>query len=142
MSLSVSNWGLYLPYFCEREFICKCELCQRLGKALVEEKLLVRLYLARSLAGVPFVILSGCRCWEHNKNVGGAAHSDHLTRNEGNEVKLCSAVDIRATQDSERFMILSALFKAGFSRIGIAKSYIHAGVSVASRENLIWVYGR
>ena len=145
MDLQVRQWAIYLPYFKEAEFVCKCEKCQKEGKAYVHETLADMLYMARTAAKIPFVILSGGRCYEHNKKINGAENSDHLVRqnivsSDNDPANLCRAIDIRVQNDRERHQILCALITAGFTRLGIAKGFIHAGVAVGKPGGVIWVY--
>ena len=114
-------------FFTKREMACKC------GCGLVIENLtlLDMLNNARGEAGVPFNINSWCRCESHNQKVGGSDASSHLT-GEG--------VDIRANNDNDRHTILTALIRAGFNRIGIARTFIHVDISPCKNKNRIWIY--
>lgn len=77
---------------------------------------LLMLDIARELAGVPFVINSGYRTPEHNQAVGGVADSSHVHG---------YAVDIKTTPATQE-KIINALRQAGFDRIGIYKTFVHA----------------
>lgn len=61
--------------FDRQEFACRCGKC---GFNTVDYELLVHLQYERAHFGSPIVITSGCRCYTHNKAVGGADHSQHL----------------------------------------------------------------
>jgi zinc D-Ala-D-Ala carboxypeptidase len=91
-----------------------------------------RLDWARSVAGVPFQITSGYRSPEHNAHVGGVPNSEHTDYP-------ATGVDIRARSSAERYAILKGLFTAGFSRLGIYKSHIHAGISVTRPQRVVWI---
>lgn len=65
-------------HFKSSEFACKCGCGFGLNKGDVSERLLERLEELREHFGKPIYITSACRCERHNKNVGGAAHSQHL----------------------------------------------------------------
>ena len=54
----------------------KCNCCSRVR---VDEKLIQGLQKLRDRLGVPVIITSGYRCEKHNKEVGGAINSLHLT---------------------------------------------------------------
>lgn len=84
---------------------------------------------ARELAGIPFAINSGFRTAAHNKAVGGSVTSSHLTG---------WAADI-AVNPLTRDRILASLIKAGFKRIGIAKTFIHAD-NDPLKPNATWYY--
>lgn len=71
---------------------------------------------ARMIADTPFKINSGYRCPKHNKEVGST--SDNHPSGHGS--------DIEAKTNRKRIKILTGLIKAGFKRIGIHKTFIHA----------------
>lgn len=62
-------------YFKRREFACKCGC----GTSTVDAELLTVITDVREHFGKPVVITSGHRCEKHNRNVGGAKASVHLT---------------------------------------------------------------
>ena len=86
---------------------------------------------ARDIAGIPFKINSGYRTLEHNAKVGGVNSSSH-TRG--------LAVDIACNESRARFIIVSALKDAGFTRIGISNSFIHVDSDSDKAQNVIWTY--
>jgi len=98
---------------------------------VINKDLVSMLEDARKLAGIPFTITSWTRCEEHNEKVGGSNNSEHLKG---------MAVDIVAISSTGRYLIISALLRAGFRRIGIAKNFIHAGIDSSKPWNCIWVY--
>ena len=106
-----------------KEFNCHC--C---GKNEMKQHFLDMIDEARRIAQVPFVINSGYRCPKHNKEVGSSS-SNHTSGN---------AADIRCTDGPTRFKIVSALIKAGFKRIGVAKTFIHADCT--NGPTSIWFY--
>ena len=74
--------------------------------------------VARDIARIPLVINSAFR-------------SSHT---------LGRAIDIRCNTDRNRYIIINALLKAGFTRIGIAKSFIHADDSPNHSTQVAWIY--
>jgi len=86
---------------------------------------------ARDIAGIPFKINSGYRTLEHNAKVGGVNSSSH-TRG--------LAVDIACKDSRARFIIVSALKDAGFTRIGISNSFIHVDSDSDKAQDVIWTY--
>lgn len=62
-------------YFQRKEFACKCGC----GQDTVDAELLKILEDVRKHFGKPIIINSGNRCPSHNKKVGGAANSIHMT---------------------------------------------------------------
>ena len=114
------------------EFNCPC--C---GKNKMNESFLATLTDAREYCRTPFRINSGYRCEKHNKKVGGNPNSTHTVG---------ASADIHCTESRQRALILCGLLEAGFSRIGIAKTFIH--VDMADRlegidkkvEAVFWLY--
>ena len=114
------------------EFNCPC--C---GKNKMNESFLATLTDAREYCRTPLMINSGYRCEKHNKKVGGKPNSTHTVG---------AAADIHCTESRQRALILCGLLEAGFSRIGIAKTFIH--VDMADRlegidkkvEAVFWLY--
>ena len=96
----------------------------------MDSDFLAKLEEARELANIPFKITSGYRTKEHNEEVGGVPNSSHL---------IGVAADIAVNNGSERYIILNALIKAGFKRIGIAKTFIHCDTD-QSKSNSVWTY--
>ena len=86
---------------------------------------------ARDIAGIPFKINSGYRTLEHNAKVGGVNSSSH-TRG--------LAVDIACNESRARFIMVSALKDAGFTRIGISNSFIHVDNDSDKAQDVIWTY--
>jgi zinc D-Ala-D-Ala carboxypeptidase len=101
-----------MKHFKIKEFDCPC--C---GKADMDSEFLQMIDHARRIAQIPFVINSGYRCDHHNGIVGGKPNSAHMTGN---------AADIKCLDDVSRYKIVSALIYAGFKRIGVYKTFIHA----------------
>ncbi len=112
--------------FKESEFSCKC--C---GKTEMNADFLNKLDLARSVAGVPFVITSGYRCKKHNKAIGGVDNSSHVRG---------YAVDISVKDSRSRFRIIWGLCSAGFKRIGVASDFIHVDSDPDKDREVMWVY--
>jgi uncharacterized protein YcbK (DUF882 family) len=118
--------GGQMEYFTDSEFACKCGCDKMEMNALVKYKL----DRARAMAGIPFVITSGLRCVEHNRKVGGSPTSSHL---------LGLAVDIATEMGTDRYLIIKALMHMGFTRIGIAKDFIHVDADTNKPDN-VWLY--
>ena len=114
-------------YFSQKEFVCDGVNC--FDK--MSNNLLKMLYEAREVAGVPFVITSSWRSEEVNKMVGGKSNSAHLRG---------TAVDIACRNSAHRFEIVDALIVAGFTRIGIGNSFIHADCDEDLVNSVIWLY--
>ena len=93
------------------EFKCPC--CDKL---ILDSMFFGMMSRAREIADTPFHINSGYRCEKHNAEVGSTSKNHPSGR----------AADIRATDGPTRGKILKGLYCAGFRRIGIGKTYIHA----------------
>ena len=124
---------MVLNYFNFQEFDSPDELgsgmpTDQSGK--MNKEFLFKLDEARMLAGTPFKITSGYRTEAHNKKVGGVKGSSHT--------KGC-AVDIAVNSGLQRSSIVCALAKAGFTRIGIAKTFVHVDLD-KEKQNSIWLY--
>lgn len=122
-----TNWQKFYPVLQPREFECKCGC----GLQIMNSEHMERLYLARMSSGVPFLITSGCRCYEHNKNIGGVNSSEHLYGH---------GTDIRCNDSRTRFLLLKNFLEAGFQRIGLHISFIHVGTSPDHPSRVSWFY--
>lgn len=121
------DWKDYYPLFVRDEFVCKCGC----GQEDMKKSHMDMLFRARVLAGIPFVIRSGYRCVNHNKNVGGSATSDHLGG---------YGSDIQAKSGRAKWIIDEALIKAGFTRLGEGSDFYHAGNDPKNPEKVRWTY--
>lgn len=85
---------------------------------------------AREFVGIPFVINSAYRSPEHPLSIKNPS-SSHIKG---------LAVDIKATDSITRFKIVKALIEVGFTRIGIADTFIHVDLDFDKTQNVIWTY--
>ena len=90
-----------------------------------------KLDTAREIAGIPFVLTSAYRPPEHDRSKGRSGTGAHT---------LGKAVDIRCNTSRNRFLIVNALLKAGFKRIGVAKTFIHTDDSERHDQSVMWLY--
>lgn len=114
-------------YFNNDEVMCKCGC--KLNN--FSQNLVDMLDIAREYAKIPFTVTSGCRCEGHNKAVGGKPESSHTKG---------LAVDIAAGTSTQRAKVLYALITAGFTRIGIAKTFIHVDIDKDKPPYVTWLY--
>jgi len=96
---------------------------------------LKKLDKARDIAKIPFKITSGFRTPQHNERLRkqgykASANSSHL--------KGCAA-DIYCKDSGTRQKIVNGLIMAGFTRIGIADSFIHCDTD-QDKNDAIWLY--
>jgi len=85
---------------------------------------------AREFAGIPFIINSAYRSPTHPLSIKNPT-SSHIKG---------LAVDIKATDSTTRFKILEALLSVGFTRIGIANTFIHVDLDFDKTQDVIWTY--
>ena len=97
----------------------------------MDSEFLSMLDKARDLANTSFVITSGYRTESHNKKVGGVSNSSH---------RIGKAADISCTDSRKRSQIITALLAAGFTRIGVASSFIHVDSDNFKSQDVIWTY--
>ena len=122
-----------LKYFKIEDFDCPDE--PGTGE-LMDKDFLELLDAAREYAGIPFIINSGVRTPERNKAVGGKPNSAHLSTRGGGPC----AVDIKAVNSRDRFLIIEALLAVGLKRIGVAKSFIHVDAAKDLDPEVMWLY--
>ena len=104
------------------------------GKNMKKE-FLTKLDKARAIADVPFKITSGYRSKETNDRLikqgyKASPNSSHLKG---------LAADISCKDSSTRQKIVNALIQAGFTRIGIADTFIHCDTD-KDKQDAIWLY--
>lgn len=99
------------------------------GANKTSPKLIRLLDKARELAGVPFIVNSGYRDANHPETIKNptSSHTKGL------------AADI-AVNDSNRDIIQRALREVGFTRIGLANSFIHVDIDKEKTQYVTWFY--
>jgi len=122
-----------LKYFKLSEFDCPFE--EGSGSKMKPE-FLEKLDEAREIAGIPFKITSGYRTKEYNedlirRNYKASKNSSHLK---------ALASDISVKDSKSRFIVFNSLLLAGFTRIGIADTFIHVDLDTDKTQNVIWTY--
>jgi zinc D-Ala-D-Ala carboxypeptidase len=120
---------LALKLFPMHERACLC--C---GAAEIDPAFMERLVTARLDAGIPFPITSMYRCPAHNREVGSTSDNHPAGK----------AADIGCDDPRSRFIIVAALIRAGFTRIGIARTFIHCDTmdDAGKAPDVIWLYER
>lgn len=98
---------------------------------LMDKNLLEMLDEVREKFDKPIHINSGFRTVAHNEEVGGKENSSHLKG---------LAVDIACNNSSDRFDLINCLLDVGFSRLGIAKTFIHADIDPDKAQGVTWLY--
>jgi uncharacterized protein YcbK (DUF882 family) len=104
-------------HFDSKEFACHCGC----GESKVNPKLIELLESIRKKVGKSINIVSGHRCEEHNKKVGGAAHSQHVLGN---------AADIRIpgmdASDVQHWLVIN--FNKEIGGMGCYNTFTHVDV--------------
>lgn len=98
---------------------------------LMDKTLLEMLDEVRDKFDKPIHITSGFRTPAHNEAVGGVETSSHLKG---------LAVDIACTNSTDRFDLLNCILDVGFSRVGIAKNFIHIDIDFEKAQGVTWIY--
>ena len=96
----------------------------------VDYKLMYKLDLARQMADIPFIITSGLRSTEKNKEVSKATDSSHLKG---------LAVDIACKNPQEAYCIIRGALMAGFERILLGEGHIHLDTDPTKTQKVIFV---
>jgi uncharacterized protein YcbK (DUF882 family) len=98
---------------------------------MMDKRILEMLDEVRDKFDKPIHINSGFRTPAHNEEVGGVETSSHLKG---------LAVDIACKKSTDRFDLINCLLDVGFSRIGVAKTFIHADIDQTKAQGVIWTY--
>jgi uncharacterized protein YcbK (DUF882 family) len=108
------------PHFKLREFQCRC--CKTVK---LSSELLGMLEKMRDAWGGPLVITSGYRCPAHNRAVGGAPRSLHLSG---------AAADISA-RGKDQELLFNIAKNAGLIEVicGGKKEYVHVGCKMKAK---------
>jgi len=103
--------------------------CQETGNNEMCQDFLDKLDALRHNTGFPFVITSGYR---------DPSHSIESRKSKPGMHSHGVAADIRIRNGAEGYKLASEAFKAGFTGIGIAKTFIH--VDTRKTTPVIWIY--
>lgn len=118
-------------HFYAREFVCHCGKCPGSdpNKVPMEPKLIHELELLQRLLDRPILIVSGFRCANRNKAVGGCTNSEHT---KGNAVDIsCSTIDGYMAYQK---LIALCWNNASFQGVVVHDKYIHVDIGHV-REN-------
>lgn len=102
----------------------RCPCCNEEG---IDPEHVQMLDDARAAARIPFIITSGYRCVEYNKTMNG-----------GREHPLGHGSDIALKGSGDRLIMMRALFKVGFNRIGDYPRHLHVGTSRDLAQGVMW----
>ena len=93
-------------------------------------KLVVKLDMARKMAGIPFIITSGRRTPAKSVAVGGFATDAHTKG---------LAVDIYCKNDNQAFWIIKGAYVAGFRRIIRGNKHIHLDIDESLPQDIFFI---
>jgi len=122
-----------MKYFSHSEFDSPLE--KGSGERM-QPKFLEKLDKAREIAKIPFTITSGYRV---PADIERLAKRGYKVSKNSSHLKGCAA-DIAILDSNSRYIILDALLKAGFNRIGISNTFIHVDSDLDKPQNVIWTY--
>lgn len=105
------------PYFSRDELKCKGS-----GELLLSPGFLGDLVWLRKIFDKPMVVTSCCRSPEHNKAVGGATNSYHLTTSPTGTHTM--AIDIATNDEEYREELIRLARELGWS-VGFGKGFLH-----------------
>ena len=91
----------------------RCPCCHEME---IDEDFLDTLQDMRDELGQPCIVTSGFRCEEHNRDVGGALRSQHMSG---------LAIDIHCIDARFRYDLIKAAMFAGFTGIIANDDYLH-----------------
>ncbi|MDY7034538.1 MAG: D-Ala-D-Ala carboxypeptidase family metallohydrolase [Thermodesulfobacteriota bacterium] len=107
-------------------FMCPC--C---GENWIDPRIVTKLIEIEEDVCERLFISSGYRCEKQNRKVGGSKTSAHIKG---------LAADILCDRSRLRFRIVEAAIRMGFTRLGIAKDFVHVDLDRAKDARVIWVY--
>lgn len=116
--------------FSDHEFACRCGC----GESNLAPVTILMLQEMRDGYGRSITPNSVTRCIAHNKAEGGRDNSAHLTGVNG----FSYAVDIPYTNARELWKLVRLAIKAGFTRIGVYKTFIHVDNAPDKTAMVMW----
>lgn len=125
--MSDARWHEY-PNFSKAEFDCK-----HTGANAMRHEFMTRLQALRAEYDRPMRITSGYRHPSHPVEARKTHSNGEHTQG------MCADVACSTSQD--RFELIRLAYKHGFTRIGIARTFVHLGLGGrALPQNVMWDY--
>ena len=112
------------PFFSRSEFKCKCDNPQCNFDTVDSETLMV-ITAVRERFNEPVTINSACRCYEHNKAVGGASRSYHL------QGRACDIV-VKNVTPQEVFEYLDMTWPNQYG-FGLYETFVHVDTRTGNK---------
>lgn len=109
--------GYVSKNFTFREMSCRCGC----GIRNVSNEAIRKLQALRDTLGMPLVINSAARCPKHNKDIGGAPKSHHISTKEQSSDAFDVAIVGLLTHDK----LINAAMAVGFKGIGVGGTFVH-----------------
>ncbi len=121
------NWDNY-PSFTRKEFSCKHS-----GKCDMQPEFMDKLQSLRNEYNKPITITSGYRDVTHPiEAVKGHSRGEHT---------LGVCCDVACTTGVERYQLITLALKHGFTRLGVADTFLHIGIGADGLpQHVIWTY--
>ena len=98
----------------------------------IKKELVIKLDEIRDVVGRPLIINSGFRTEDHNKKISGSVEKSAHTQG--------WAVDIKVSTSTERMELVRWALVHGFTRIGVAKTFVHLDLDPDKTRNVMWLY--
>lgn len=125
--MKVTDWSKY-PNFSKSEFDCK-----HTAENEMQIEFMDKLQKLRNVYGKSMRITSGYRSTKHPIEAKKTHSNGEHTQ--GN------CADIACDNGTDRFRLIKIALEVGFTRIGIAKNFIHLGIGGKGLPNyVIWDY--
>jgi zinc D-Ala-D-Ala carboxypeptidase len=123
----VTDWSQY-PNFTKAEFDCRPT-----GKNLMQDDFMAMLQTLREAYARPMRITSGYRDITHPVEARKThSHGEHTQGR---------CADVATTSSADRFELVRLALEHGFTRIGIAKNFVHLGIGGQGLpERVMWDY--
>lgn len=124
----ITDWTKYSPYFSKAEFDCK-----HTGQNDMKPAFMDKLLELRKRYNKPMQITSGYRSPQHPIEAKkGHSNGEHTKG-------MCA--DVGTPDGHVRFELVKLALELGFTRIGVAKGFVHLGLGGEGLpNNVIWDY--
>lgn len=110
--------------------------CEHSSKNDIDQDFWNRMVQLEKEAGIRLTWVSGARCPMCNDRVDGVKKSAHIA----SESHKCKGSDVYCNDSRHRFLIVKHSVLLGFTRIGIAKTFIHLDIDPDLPQEVIWLY--
>lgn len=107
----------------------------------LDSRLVILLDQWRDKAGIPIIITSGLRTQEQNTSLSTSIDDTEVVKGSVSDSAHLKglAVDIRCSDSSSRFKLVTAALEVGFKRIEIATRHLHVDIDESKPQNIIFL---